>query len=313
MWVAGGRRQAEVALPSTTNHHPNNQATKQPGNQQPATNWYNTPMLPQPPYPPPDEIQAALHGLPLGAWVYFPQTGSTNAYALAWAEAGAPDGCLVLADEQTQGRGRLGRRWYTPPGAALAFTLVLRPLPPEQPHLSRWAVWGGLAVTLALERTLGLRPRLKWPNDVLLSGRKVAGVLAETLWQGDRPQAVALGIGVNITPQAVPPAASVDFPAGCVAEATDAPVNRWALLRAILQDLLAWRTRVPTPAFLAAWEARLAYRGERVTATLPDGATLRGTVLGLTPQGGLRLQTPQGERIIPASVAHLRPEKGEPD
>ncbi len=265
-------------------------------------------MLPRPPYPPPQAVQAALQGLPLSAWWFFPRLDSTNAYGLAWAEAGAPDGCLVLAEEQTHGRGRLGRRWYTPPGAALALTLVLRPLPPEQPYLNRWAVWGGLAVALALERVVGLRPRLKWPNDVLLGGRKVAGVLAEALWQGQRPAAVALGIGVNIAPQAVPPAAAVDFPAGSVAQAAGAAVDRWALLRATLEALLAWRTQVPTPAFLTAWEERLAYRGQRVRALLPDGRALHGTVLGLTPQGMLRLATPQGQQVLPASVTHLRPE-----
>ncbi len=262
----------------------------------------------KPPFPPPEDVRRALRGLPLSAWWYFPAVGSTNAVALAWAEAGAPDGCLVLADEQTQGRGRLGRRWYTPPGAALAFTLMLRPLPVEVPALSRWAVWGGLAVALALEGHLGLRPQLKWPNDVLLDGRKVAGVLAETLWQGDQPRAVALGIGVNLAPQAVPPEEWLDFPAGCVADAVGRPVARWAFLRSVLEILLAWRTRVPTTAFLEAWEARLAYRGQPVQATLPDGERIQGVVEGLTPQGNLRLRLSSGEvRLVRDTVAHLRP------
>ena len=265
-------------------------------------------MFPLPPYPPPETVQDALRGLPLSAWLYYPRTDSTNARALAWAEAGAPDGCLVLADAQTHGRGRLGRRWYTPPGAALAFTWVLRPLPAEVPFLARWPVWGALSVALALER-LGLRPRLKWPNDVLLYGRKVAGVLAETLWQGEAPQAVALGIGVNVAPEAAPPDAQVDFPAGSVAAALGRPVERWPLLRAILRLMLAWRARVPTPALVAAWAQRLAYRGQRVRVTLPQGETVAGVVLGLTPQGALRLRTAEGERTIRDAVAHLRPEK----
>jgi len=265
-------------------------------------------MQEMPPFPPPEDLRWALRGLPLSAWWYFPAVGSTNAVALTWAEAGAPDGCLVLADEQTQGRGRLGRRWYTPPGAALAFTVLLRPLPDEVPALSRWAVWGGLAVALALERQWGVRPRLKWPNDVLLEGRKVAGVLAETLWQGDRPRAVALGIGVNLAPQAVPPEAWLDFPAGCVADAVGRPVARWAFLRFVLETLLAWRTRVPTKAFLEAWEARLAYRGQPVQATLPGGEWVQGVVEGLTSQGALRLRLPSGAvRVLRDTVTHLRP------
>lgn len=271
-------------------------------------------MLQVPPFPPPEEVRRALQGLPLSAWWYFPSVGSTNAVALAWAEAGAPDGALVLADAQTQGRGRLGRRWYTPPGAALAFTLILRPLPAEGPTLSRWAVWGGLAVALALEGAWGLRPQLKWPNDVLLDGRKVAGVLAETLWQGDRPQAVALGIGVNLAPSAVPLEAGLDFPAGCVAQAVGRPVARWPFLRRVLEALLAWRTQVPTAAFLQAWEARLAYRGRAVQATLPGGESIQGVVEGLTPQGELRLRLPWGEmRVLRDAVAHLRPAEGPDD
>ncbi len=111
------------------------------------------------------------------AWRHLPTTGSTNDEAAAWARAGAPAGAVVVADAQTRGRGRLGRRWHSPSGASLYFSVVLRPpLPPHRvPPLTLAA---GVAVAEALT-ALDITPQLKWPNDVLLDGKKVAGILTE--------------------------------------------------------------------------------------------------------------------------------------
>lgn len=255
--------------------------------------------------PPPKDLFMALQGLPLAAWEYHPRIGSTNDRALAWAEAGAPDGCLVLADEQVRGRGRQGRAWHTPPGTALALSWLVRPLPQERPFFSRWAALAALALSEALE-ALGAFPRIKWPNDVLLHKRKVAGVLVEALWQGPTPLAVVIGLGVNVNLGSEPPHHAVDFPAGSVESLLGRSVNRWALLRSVLERLLAWRPYLGHRHFIRAWERRLAYRHQPVQVDLDDGTTLQGLVAGLADDGGLRLETAQGLRIV-HQARHVRP------
>ncbi len=249
--------------------------------------------------PPP--LQRALHALPLTAWRFYPVTGSTNDEALAWATAGAPEGCFVLAEEQTRGRGRQGNRWWSRPAAALTFTFIARPLPGERLYPGRFTAWGAIAVAETLE-ALGLSPALKWPNDVLLEGRKVAGVLAEAAWEGERPAAVVVGLGVNLAPEALPPPGATDFPAGCVADALGFSPPRWEFLVAVLRRMLWWRYRLSSPAFLQAWESRLAYRGQCVQA-----GQVRGVLLGLDAHGGLRLRLPSGHtQTLYALEGHLR-------
>jgi len=253
-------------------------------------------------------LEALLADLPLGAVRYFATVGSTNDLAARWAEAGARDLSLVVADEQTAGRGRLGRRWFTPRGAALAFSLILRHLPPE--GLPSCTALGALAVCEALNAALPpfFPAQIKWPNDVVVRRRKLAGVLAEAHWQGEQLLALILGIGINVAPSSVPPAEELDFPATCVEEVVGKPVDRWGLLHAVLERLLYWRPRLGTAAFMAAWEASLAFKGEWVTVTLEDQAPLEGQVVGLTPQGYLRLRQASGQvQTLQAGVLHLRP------
>ncbi len=217
---------------------------------------------------------------------------------MAWAGDGAPDFALVVADAQTAGRGRLQRRWVTNPGTALAFSLALRPSPDECQCLVRFSALGALAVCQALEALFGLCAEIKWPNDVLLARRKVAGVLVETTWSSSILQALALGIGVNIAPGAVPLPAELNFPATCVEAALGRPVERWAVLRAILESLLAWRPRLCSPEFLSEWRAHLALRGEWVRISASGGADLVGKVQDINADGSLRLLGKDGQEIM---------------
>lgn len=132
---------------------------------------------------------------------------STNDRALAWAREGAPHGAMVTADAQTAGRGRLGRRWDSPPGAGLYVSLVLRPAEvlAGRGWDPRWAALG-LAVGLGLRDGLARwvpDVLLKWPNDLLVRGDKLAGVLCETRWQGSTPD-VVVGFGVNVAQREFP-------------------------------------------------------------------------------------------------------------
>ncbi len=258
-------------------------------------------------------LRKALSAIPLCGLRYFEQTGSTNDIALAWAAAGAPDLALVYAEEQTAGRGRGIRRWFTPAGAALAFSLVLRPLPGLEPSIPLFSALGALAVCEVLAAQ-GLQPQIKWPNDVLLNRRKVCGILAESVWLGEKVESVVLGVGLNIKPEAVPPPDQLNFPATCLEDELPAPGRqiqareRAALLAQILQTMLAWRALVATDKFKEALEERLAFRGEMVEIWADGQMINSGRVDGLGQDGSLRLLSPQGQVIIiQFGEVHLRP------
>ena len=254
-----------------------------------------------------DPLQASLDGLPLGDWRYFDSLGSTNDAALKWADEGAPDFALVVADTQTAGRGRLQRRWVTNPGAGLAFSLVLRPSPGESEHLERFSPLGAIAVRQALADRFGLAAEIKWPNDVLLARRKVAGVLTETAWLAATLHALVLGIGVNIRPAALPPPDELIFPATCVETELGKEVVRWQVLRMILESLFAWRARLCTAAFLQEWQTHLAFKNEWVRLDATGGKQQIGQVLGIAPDGNLHLIGKDGKDFwVVVGDVHLR-------
>ncbi len=257
---------------------------------------------------PESDLDQALRHLGLPEVRFYSKTGSTNQDALDWAAQGAPDLALVVADHQTLGRGRLGRQWFTPAGSALAFSLILRPDVPQPALLPLYSPLGALGVGLALERVYGLQPQIKWPNDVLLNNRKVCGILAEALWQGDALQAVVLGIGINVAPSSVPPADQILFPATCVEEAVGKPIHRWHLLAEALKSILQWRTQLTSSDFLQAWQERLAYRDQMVRLENPGGEIFEGRLLGLNSYGHLRLQMNDGnEQAFSIGDLKLRP------
>lgn len=243
-------------------------------------------------------LHAALSGLPVPSVHYFTQIGSTNDQAQAMLEQGAPDGTLVVADAQTQGRGRLGRRWVTTPGAALAFSLVLRPSLSEQEQLAFFSPLAGLAVCKTLVDEYGVAAEVKWPNDVLLKRRKVCGVLVEAVWSGARLQGVVVGIGVNVALSSLPPEGEMLFPATCVEQVMGCPVERETLLAAILRQFFVMRPSLGSVDFRQDWQARLAFLGQEVRVDLPGSEPpLTGQVLGIDAQGNLRLRIPSGAEV----------------
>jgi len=257
-------------------------------------------------------LSQLLADLPLGALRYFPTVGSTNDLAARWAGAGAPDLSLVVADEQTAGRGRLQRRWYTPPGAALAFSLIVKLEEPDEgmPHLARFTALGALAVCDALNPALPpmLPAQIKWPNDVVTQRRKLAGVLAEAHWSGNRLIAVILGVGINIAPPSVPSLEELNFPATCVESVVEHEVDRWGFLHDVLARLLFWRQRLDSPDFIRAWAMNLAFRGEWVHLAFQDAAPVEGQIMGLGPDGSLRVRARSGEVLnLQMGEIHLRP------
>src|SRR5687767_7919493 len=242
------------------------------------------------------ELKKALSSLPLGDVRYFDWIGSTNNEALAWATSGAKDLSLVIADEQTAGRGRLDRKWFTPKGTALALSLILRPTAAEKLYLTRIVGLAALAATDSL-RTRGLVSQIKWPNDVLLNGRKVAGILVESVWSGEEVDGLVIGIGMNVLKGAVPSDGLLFFPATSLEESLGPLVEREKVLHDILAGMIALRPHLSSDSFIASWEKALAFRGEQVQVEQGDGSLLTGKLLGLESDGSLRLTEEQGKSI----------------
>jgi BirA family biotin operon repressor/biotin-[acetyl-CoA-carboxylase] ligase len=253
------------------------------------------------------ELKKSLSKLPLGDIKYFESIGSTNDEALAWAANDSPDFSLVVADEQTAGRGRLDRKWYTPKETALAFSLLLRPTAEEKPYLTRTVGLAALAVAESL-RKHGLTAQIKWPNDVLIHGRKVCGILTESVWSGEDVDCVVIGIGINVLKGSVPPSETLLFPATSLEEELGYAPERLEILKEILTTLLELRPRMTTDEFLDQWQSLLAFQEQPVQVESADTPTVNGQLVGLDTDGSLRLRNEHGEFVtVRFGDVRLRP------
>jgi BirA family biotin operon repressor/biotin-[acetyl-CoA-carboxylase] ligase len=252
-------------------------------------------------------LNKSLSKLPLGEIRYFDSIGSTNDEALAWAANNAKDMSLVIADEQTLGRGRYDRPWITPRATALALSLILRPSTQERSHLSRIVGLAALAVSDALQ-LLNLAPEIKWPNDILLNRRKVAGILIELVWSGDDVDCVVIGIGVNVSKGAVPSTDILRFPAISLEDVLGQPPDRQTLLHDILASFIALRPHLGTDSFITSWEKKLAYNGRQVQVEMGSEQSVTGKVIGLESDGSLRLSDEHGRSMtVRFGDVRLRP------
>lgn len=242
-------------------------------------------------------LKKHLSKLNLGGLRYFESIGSTNDEALAWAASGAKDFSLVIADEQTQGRGRLDRKWFTPKGSAIAMSLILRPTAPMRPHLSRTVGLAALSLADAC-LTLGLIPKIKWPNDILLDGKKTAGILVETVWSGDEADSLVIGMGINVEKSALPPVEALQFPATSLEDMLGSAPKREEVMSLVLGALLRWREQIGADGFIRAWEEQLAFRGEAVQIRAGAEESVQGMLDGLESDGSLRLRDAHDKSVI---------------
>jgi BirA family biotin operon repressor/biotin-[acetyl-CoA-carboxylase] ligase len=168
-----------------------------------------------------------------------------------------------------------------------------------------------LAVVDAL-RTRGLVAQVKWPNDVLLNGHKVAGILVESVWSGEEVDCVVIGIGINVLKEAVPPDEYLQFPATSLEQSLGPDIAREQILNDILAGLITLRPHLGTDSFIVSWEKALAYRGEQVEIEEGNGNRITGKLLGLEPDGSLRLSDEQGTAItVRFGDVRLRPHADE--
>ncbi len=232
--------------------------------------------------------------LPIGAIRYFDTIGSTNDEALAWAAQGAPNLSLVIADEQTVGRGRLDRKWFTPARSAIACSVILHPT--DNTQLSRTVGLAALSIADACSR-LALTPQIKWPNDILINGKKTAGILIESAWTGDTVTALVIGMGINILKESVPLAEDLKFPATSIENELGHAPDREEFLQTVLTSMVKRLPQMGTDDFLASWETQLAYKNEIVQISQGGDEIIQGRLLGLAVNGGLRLQDDHGSEL----------------
>ena len=232
-----------------------------------------------------------LEDLPLGEMYLFSEVGSTNQEAEKLIQAGVPPFTLVVADSQTAGKGRQGRTWITQPGQALAFSWILYPekgrIQPE--ILGRISGLGALAVAETIQELYGLPAEIKWPNDVIIEGKKTAGILVEVHWQGCQLLDVILGIGINVKAKSLPENPRFDFPATTLEGISGTEIDRLELLRKVLESLLKWYRRLAEPSLIKTWNTNLAYKNKLVSLRSPLGPLVEGTVSGVGEDGSLIL------------------------
>lgn len=251
-----------------------------------------------------------LKELPLGEIYLYQELGSTNEIAEILISEGAPPFSLVLADKQTAGKGRHGRSWQTHSGKALAFSWILYPEPgiitPEK--LGKLSGLGALAVAESLIESYQLAAEIKWPNDVLVRGKKVCGVLVEVHWTGSQLKDAVLGVGINVSRGSVPEDKDLHFPASSLEESDGREISRLELLIRVMRSLLKWYPELHSVDFTEAWQDKLAYKGERVTLSTSDKIIDRGILKGISPEGSLILDSDSGEeRMYQTGEIRLRP------
>jgi BirA family transcriptional regulator, biotin operon repressor / biotin---[acetyl-CoA-carboxylase] ligase len=228
-----------------------------------------------------------------------PEIDSTNAEALRLASAGEPHGLVVVADAQSAGRGRLGRSWRSEPGASLLASWLIRPaLEPERlPLLSLIA---GVAAARAASAAAGVEVRLKWPNDLMLGGRKLGGILSESDGKG----AVVVGLGLNVRQESFPDEIR-ETATSLAAAGGRTPARAW-LLAATLSGFGA-RMDAPQDA-MDDYRAMCDTIGGRVRVERNDAAPIEGEAVDVADDGALVLETATGREIVAAGdVVHLRP------
>ncbi|TLU88536.1 MAG: biotin--[acetyl-CoA-carboxylase] ligase [Chlorobium sp.] len=241
---------------------------------------------------------------------YHPEASSTNTLAKGLAQEGAPEGSLVVADSQSGGRGRMGRSWYSPPGVNLYFSFVLRPAVPSLrvPQLT-------LLVAAAIHRALGshvpgIQPKVKWPNDILIGGRKVCGVLCEMQSEPDLTHFVIVGVGINVNQSVFSP--ELRHLATSLANESGSSVSRAHLLADVLnhfEPLFDEWLGTADLSFIVPYLEEHSFLLSRDVTVEQFRQSIRGTVNGIAPGGELKLVGADGRSILVSSgEAHLRKE-----
>lgn len=247
-----------------------------------------------------EEIQAELSTKIVGKEViYMDVVSSTNTVAKEKAAQGYSEGMVIIADQQTAGKGRLGRSWESPPGTGIWLSIVLRPeiSPPEAPFIT---ILAALAVARALEKTVGITPGIKWPNDIVLEKAKVCGILTEMSAEMERINYIIVGIGINVNQDIF------DFPEEIRDKATSVKtvVGHTVDRKAIVMKVLEYFEKFYFSALQEGSKKKLVEEYRQYSLTLGSqvkvicqNQTITGKALDITEKGELIVQTENGEKI----------------
>jgi BirA family biotin operon repressor/biotin-[acetyl-CoA-carboxylase] ligase len=254
-----------------------------------------------------DLVNRRIGCIPLGREIHCHlEVGSTNDLAMDAAKSGAPHGAVFVSEHQTKGRGRLARSWFSPPGAGLWFSVVLR-LDLELSKSWMMTLGAASAVACAVESTCGITPDLKWPNDLRCQRRKVGGILAEAVPSKERLEVAVLGIGINVNQDKEEFPANMQDHAISLKQATGHTISRSELLASILVELNRTYSSLEPERVRDAWLARTRMLGSRVRVVV-ENRTLVGIAEDLTLGGALVVRDSVGERhsIDAGEVEQLR-------
>lgn len=243
-----------------------------------------------------NEIQLGLQTKFIGREVHYEESvTSTNTLALKHAYDGAPEGAIVVSEEQVSGKGRLGRSWHSPKYTGIWFSIILKPkIPPQQaPQLTLLAA---VSVVRGIEVATGLKCDIKWPNDILINGKKTVGILTELQAEADRINAVIIGIGINVNQQLEHFPDDLKGTATSLSIETGTKLNRSMILQAILKELEDLYVDYLENGFQVVkflWESYAVSIGKQIKArTLTE--TIEGKALGITNDGVLLLEDKNG-------------------
>jgi BirA family transcriptional regulator, biotin operon repressor / biotin---[acetyl-CoA-carboxylase] ligase len=257
-----------------------------------------------------EELRRKLTTHVFGQTLYaYDSINSTNAYAKNFANKGAEEGTVVLADYQTAGRGRLGRSWLAEPGDNLLFSVIIRPTF-SRDKLGLLSFFAATAIADAVEAVTALRCETKWPNDILLHQRKICGILMESAFQNTALAYVIMGIGVNVNQQKF-----LGYLAGTATSLRNEckrEFDRNDLFCKIMSSLESMFSDVKKGDFSAVlmeWKARATIFGQRISLT-QGTEVIDGTAIDLAPDGGLLVETGTGRRVFYAGDVTLAKQAG---
>lgn len=240
---------------------------------------------------------------------YYPEINSTNVKAFELGRAGEPEGTAVIADSQSSGKGRIGRKWESPPGVNLYTSILLRPeVVPQNAHNLTFVTAVAAAETVA--EFSGMKPTVKWPNDILLGGKKTAGILMEMDSEADRVHFVIAGIGVNVNMRQAELPEAIKNIATSIAEVKGEEVDRAGFARGLFTSMEKWYKRYLISGFdpiMEAWKGFFDTIGRPVKVT-SFSKIIEGVCSGVDRDGALLVNLPDGktERVISGDVETVR-------
>jgi BirA family biotin operon repressor/biotin-[acetyl-CoA-carboxylase] ligase len=259
----------------------------------------------------PEAIRRQFESARLGKKIhYFSEIDSTNRLAFELARQGAEEGEVVITESQTQGKGRLGRSWFSPPGFNLYLSVILRPtLPPaDAPKLT---LTSAVALAETVQCFLESPPAIKWPNDITVGGKKLAGILTESSCDSDTVRFVVVGIGVNLNQPGELFPEEIRDRATSLLILTKRPVDRTAFATQLIRSLDRCYGELEDrgfPPIARRWESYFELRGRRVEVEMPD-RRVSGTARGIDADGALIIEEAGGvfQRVIAGDVVPLEP------